>query len=249
MTRPTGLPLTGERTVPGVWHENYWYQRHLAAYSSHLVTGVVHGYVLEAGCGEGYGAELLRERCDALVALDYDASTVAYVRAVHAGIPVLRGNLVALPLRAASLDTVVSLQTVEHLWDQDAFVAECIRVLRPDGNLVVSTPNRLTFSPGLAPGEAPRNPFHTRELDPGDLFDLLNEHASVDTICGLRHGPSLELWEQTYGSVVEAQLAEPYTAWDDHLVELVTSLTVDDFTLDASDLATTLDLIAVVTPR
>ncbi len=68
-------------------------------------------------------------------------------------------NLVALPVATATVDLVVSSQVVEHLWDQDAFVAECARVLRPGGRLVVTTPNRRTFPPG--------NVFHPRELDAG----------------------------------------------------------------------------------
>lgn len=245
---PSELPLTGERTLPGLWQENYWYQRHLAAYRSNLVIGHVEGLVLEAGCGEGYGAEGLRERCDAVYALDYDATAVVHVRSEHPDVPVLRGNLVALPFRSRSLDSVVSLQTIEHVWDQEAFVAECIRVLRPHGHLILSTPNRLTFSPGLAAGDKPRNPFHTKELAPAELFDLLTEHGRIDVICGLRHGPSIELWEQTYGSLVEAQLTAPYTEWDENLAGLVRAVTTEDFTFDASDLATALDLIAVVTP-
>ena len=242
-----GLSLTGERTLPGIWHENYWFQRHLAAYEA-VRAAAPGGVVVEAGCGEGYGAALLAPGREAVIALDYDASAVAHVRRAHPDVPVLQANLVALPLRDRSVDAVVSLQTLEHVWDQDAFLAECVRVLRPTGMLALSTPNRLTFSPGLGPGEKPRNPFHSRELAPGELVNLLSEHGTVTAIRGLRHGPAIREWERSHGSVVDAQLARPYRQWDPGLAGLVAALTVDDFTLAADELATCLDLITLATP-
>jgi len=242
-----GPSLTGERTLPGIWHENYWFQRHLAAYQRVLAGGPA-GVLLEAGCGEGYGAGMLAERCDAVVALDYDAATVAHVRLTYPGMPVVRGNLVALPLRERSVDWVVSLQTLEHLWDAHTFVAECVRVLRPGGTLVVSTPNRLTFSPGLGPDDKPANPFHHKEFAPQNLLALLTEHADVDTMIGVRHGAAIRRWEHAHGSIVQAQLARPYQGWDADLVRVVTSLTTQDFVVSEQDLPSCLDLIAFVTP-
>ena len=176
------LTLTGERTLPGIWHENYWFRRHEVAYR--WLSGRASGVVLEAGCGEGYGADALRAAGHAtqVVAVDYDASSVAHVRATYPEVAVVRGNLVGLPLRSAQLDAVVSLQTVEHLWDQPLFVAECARVLRPSGLLAISTPNRLTFSPGVGRGEKPLNPFHINEFDPEELVELLAARVTVEAV-------------------------------------------------------------------
>jgi SAM-dependent methyltransferase len=238
------LTLTGERTLPGIWHENYWFTRHLAAYAK-LGDWALAGPVLEAGCGEGYGADLLRERLGVVVALDYDAAAAAHVRTAYPSVSVARGNVVALPLRDGSVGSVVSLQTVEHLWDQHGYVAECVRVLAPGGLLAVSTPNRLTFSPGAADGERPRNPFHTKEFDPVELFDLIGDHASVRDLVGLRHGARIKAYEAMYGSVVEAQLRSSHLEWPSHLSSLVASLGVDDFAWTRADLAGCLDLLAV----
>jgi len=184
----THLPITGERTVPGIAEENYWFRRHEIAYLelARLCAGKI---VLEAGCGEGYGAELLSRGATRVVALDYDAFTAAHVARRYPRLHVVRGNLAALPLATASVEVVVNLQVIEHLWDQAGFLRECARVLRPGGTLLVSTPNRITFSPGR---DTPLNPFHTRELAADELGELLVECGfTVDSMRGLHHGDRL----------------------------------------------------------
>jgi SAM-dependent methyltransferase len=247
-----GLELTGERTLPGIAHERYWFARHLVAYQ--LAADVLDGrtapadLVLDAGCGEGYGSDLLARRTGARVlALDLDAATVAHVRASYPGPVGVRANLVALPLRVRTTTAVVSLQTVEHVWDQAAFVAECARVLRPGGLLVLSTPNRRTFSP-----DGVRNPFHSRELDPTDLAELLATPDLSDVrLLGVHPGPRLLAFARSYGDPVAAQLASPPATWDDDLTALVTSVDPDDFEVapDAPRhrLDDALDLVAVAT--
>jgi SAM-dependent methyltransferase len=163
------LALTGERTVPGIPEENYWFRRHEAAYLT-LLHHCADARVLEAGCGEGYGAALLAESARLVVGLDYDAVTAAHVAARYPRVHVVRGNLAHLPLPDGAMDVVANLQVIEHLWDQAGFLAECARVLRPGGVLLVTTPNRITFSPGR---DTPLNPFHTRELSGVELSELL----------------------------------------------------------------------------
>src|SRR3954462_8692806 len=96
---PASLPLTGERTVPGVPEENYWFCRHEAAYrfALPLVDGA---RVLEVGCGEGYGTDLLTRAAGQVVGVDYDATTVAHARRTYAQARFVRGNLAALPVRS-----------------------------------------------------------------------------------------------------------------------------------------------------
>lgn len=235
------MVITGERTVPGIWHENYWFRRHEVVYEA-LSERVRGRAVLEAGCGEGYGADLLGRDAASLVALDYDAYATDHVRAAYPGLPVVRANLVALPYADASFDVVVSLQTVEHLWDQDAFVGECVRVLRPSGTLIVSTPNTLTFPPG--------NPYHPHELGPDGLRALLAAHTTVTSLAGLHHGPRLAAWEDAHGSLVDAQIAGPYEQWPAAVAAVVRSVRTDDFVLregDPADLAGSLDLVVTGT--
>ncbi len=241
---PAALTLTGERTLPGIWHENYWFRRHEVAYRW-LANRVV-GRVLEAGCGEGYGAHALASAgARRVVAVDYDPAAAGHVRVTYPAISIVRGNLVALPLASGSFDAVVSLQTIEHLWDQPRFVAECARVLRPGGLIAVSTPNRLTFSPGVGRGEKPLNPFHVNELDQGELVDLIGAHLRVEAVLGVGHGARIRSWEHTHGSLVAAQLAAPFDEWPTPLRDFVADLRADDFTVSGGDVDASLDLLVV----
>ncbi|MFC7617082.1 class I SAM-dependent methyltransferase [Actinokineospora soli] len=160
-TDTTPLPLTGERTVPGIVQENYWFRRHEVAYL-HLVGHCADAVVLEAGCGEGYGADLLAGAARHVIALDYDAQTAAHVARAYPAVSAVRGNLAGLPLRDGAVDVVANLQVIEHLWDQEGFLAECRRVLRPGGVLLVTTPNRITFSPGATPRSTRSTPANWR---------------------------------------------------------------------------------------
>ncbi|WP_432279109.1 class I SAM-dependent methyltransferase, partial [Nocardia brasiliensis] len=141
------LPLTGERTVPGIAEENYWFRRHEIAYAE-LLPRCAGKTVLEAGSGEGYGADMIAGVAAKVTGVDYDTGAVEHVRARYPRVEMIQGNLAALPLADASVDVVVNFQVIEHLWDQAQFLRECLRVLRPGGELLISTPNRITFSPG-----------------------------------------------------------------------------------------------------
>src|SRR3979411_1290304 len=122
------LMLTGERTIPDLDIENSWFRRHEVVYER-LATRCAGRDVLEAGCGEGYGADLIADVARRVIGLDYDETTVAHVRACYPRVDVRHGNLAALPLPDGSVDVVVNFQVIEHLWDQQQFVEECRRVL------------------------------------------------------------------------------------------------------------------------
>ncbi len=248
------LMLTGERTIPGLDIENYWFRRHEVVYQR-LAARCAGADVLEAGCGEGYGADLIAGVARRVVAVDYDEATVAHVRSRYPRVDVMRANLAKLPLPDASMDVVVNFQVIEHLWDQPQFVAECARVLRPGGLLMVSTPNRITFSPGR---DTPINPFHTRELNADELTALLVDAGFADvSISGLFHGPRLREMDARHGgSIIDAQIARAVAdaPWSPALAADVAGVTIDDFDLVESgvgsrqgcyDIDDSLDLIAI----
>jgi SAM-dependent methyltransferase len=254
---PAVLTLTGERTIPDLDIENYWFRRHQVVYQR-LAPRCAGREVLEAGCGEGYGADLIAGIARRVVAVDYDEAAVAHVRSRYARVQVMQANLAQLPLPDASVDVVVNFQVIEHLWDQAQFVSECARVLRPSGLLMVSTPNRITFSPGR---DTPINPFHTRELNACELTQLLVDAGfSEVSISGLFHGPRLQEMDARHGgSIIDAQiaLAVADAPWPSELIADVAAVTTDDFDLigvdagpdrdigDIRDIDASLDLIAV----
>jgi len=246
------LPLTGERTVPGLPEENYWFRRHEVVYER-LAQRCAQRDVLEAGCGEGYGADLLAGVARRVVGLDYDESAVAHVRSRYPRVDMRHGNLAQLPLPDGDVDVVVNFQVIEHLWDQGQFVTDCARVLRPGGVLLMSTPNRITFSPGL---DTPLNPFHTRELNGAELTELLTDNGfEVESMLGVFHGSRLlELDARHGGSIIGAQIdrAVANAPWPAALLADVASITTADFDLldaEVRDIDESLDLVAIAVRR
>ena len=243
-----GLPLTGERTVPGLAVENYWFRRHEVAYLR-CVDICAGRDVLEAGCGEGYGADLIASVARRVVAVDYDAGTVAHVRARYPRVAVVAANLASLPVPDGSADVVVNFQVIEHLWDQPQFITECLRVLRPGGLLLMSTPNRITFTPG---SDTPVNPFHTRELNATELRELLTDGGfRIDGMFGVFHGPRLtEMDARHGGSIIDAQIARVVAnaPWPEDLLTDVAAVAAEDFDVIEDchrNIDDSLDLLAI----
>jgi SAM-dependent methyltransferase len=242
------LALTGERTIPGLDAENYWFRRHEVVYQR-LAPRCANRDVLEAGCGEGYGADLIAGVAKRVIGVDYDESAVTHVGLRYPRVQVRHGNLADLPLPEESVDVVVNFQVIEHLWDQAQFVTECARVLRPGGQLMVSTPNRITFSPGR---DTPVNPFHTRELNAAELTELLVDAGfSMTSMSGVFHGQRLaEMDARHGGSIIDAQIARAMAdaPWGDALLRDVAAVTTSDFDIreaDERDIDDSLDLVAI----
>ncbi len=240
--------MTGERTIPGLDVENYWFRRHEVVYQR-LAPWCVGRDVLEAGFGEGYGADLLAGVARRVVGVDYDESAVTHARDRYPRVEAVQGNLADLPLPDASVDVVVNLQVIEHLWDQSQFISGCRRVLRSGGLLLMSTPNRITFTPG---SDTPLNPFHTRELNAAELAELLGEGGfTVASMRGVFHGPALRVLDAKYGgSIIDAQIRRALAdaPWPDDLLADVARVTTDDFELLADyerNIDESLDLVAI----
>ena len=239
---PVELQLTGERTVPGIPAENYWFRRHEAAYEF-LAPQTAGSVLLEVGCGEGYGTDLLTRSAQRVLGIDYDATTIVHANNHYPSARFVRANLAALPVASGAVDVVATLQVIEHVWDHGQFVDECRRVLCPGGRLMVTTPNRLTFSPGL---DAPVNPFHTKEFTAAELTGLIAARGfAVDAVLGLHAGPRLAALDARYGSFVGAQLEVAPERWPAELLDDVTSVGTADFPIHERNVDASLDLLVL----
>jgi len=213
--------------------ENYWFRRHEVVYEF-LAPRVAGQQVLEVGCGEGYGTALLARSAARIVGVDYDAAAAAHAARSYPAARFARANLAALPVPSGSFDALVTLQVIEHVWNHPEFVGECRRAVRPGGRLLVSTPNRLTFSPGR---DTPLNPFHTKEFTARELTKLLAGGGfEIEAVLGLHAGSRLTAWDAAHGgSFVDAQLAAPPQSWEPELLRDVASVTTSDFAVLAAD--------------
>jgi SAM-dependent methyltransferase len=194
--QPRGVPpleLTGERTLPDVPAENYWFRRHLAVYEW-IGARVVGLRVIDMACGEGYGSEVLSR--GAADVLGVDANPEAYE---HARLRYRRANLrfergmVESHGEPSSSDAVVLLQTIEHVYDPVAVLKHFHSILAPGGVAYVSTPNVLTLA---APGaEKSDNPWHLKEYRAGEFRELCERVFGHVELLGLFHARKLRAHE------------------------------------------------------
>src|SRR5215210_67586 len=143
--QPAGVPpleLTGERTLPDVPDENYWYRRHLAFYE--WIAPRVKGLrVADLACGEGYGSAVLARSAADVVGVDANPQAHEHARLRYAA-PGLRFERALVEEFAGPCDAVVFLQTIEHIHEPAALL-ERFAAAAPVA--YVSTPNRLTLAP------------------------------------------------------------------------------------------------------
>jgi SAM-dependent methyltransferase len=239
------LILTGERTLPGMAEENYWFQRHLVAYQ-HLLPLVDGKTVLDLGCGEGYGVDLLATRALEAVGVDLAPEAVFHARNIYhrPNLRFLYMDIYHLELEDESFDTVCSLQVIEHLHEPGGFMEEAMRVLKPGGTCVISTPNRLILSPGR---DTPINPFHIFEFDSEQFLGFMRRFFAEVELVGIFHAGKLRLHDR----LVRRDFSQFCLDIPPRLDRLfyrpffVPSIRTKDFRAGGGDLAGAVDFIAI----
>lgn len=166
------LAFTGERFTPECVREIWYEHWHRYAFALDLVRGK---RVLDAACGEGYGSDLLARSAASVVGVDLSEAAIAHARQRYDARPNLQfvqGDATQLPFEDARFDVVVSFETLEHLHAQERLIEGFARVLAEDGVLVISSPDKRTYSDAMGF----QNEFHVRELYREELIDLLSPH-------------------------------------------------------------------------
>jgi 2-polyprenyl-3-methyl-5-hydroxy-6-metoxy-1,4-benzoquinol methylase len=245
--QPAGVPpleLTGERTLPDVPEENYWFRRHLAVYEW-IAARVAGLRVIDMACGEGYGSAVLAGAAADVIGVDAnpDAHDHARLRYRAANLRFERGLIETFD---APCDAVVFLQTIEHVQDPGAVLDRFKTLAGPAGVVFVTTPNLLTIAPPGA--EKSDNPWHVREYRPAEFADLCRAHFAQVELYGLRHAGKLRVHAAALRlgwDAVHQRLGLTDRFYD----RFTPAISVDDFRLQPADKAgldDALDFLAVL---
>jgi SAM-dependent methyltransferase len=169
---------TTEITSENLISDNPIHQRLLYAYTA--TSALVKGDLLEIGCGEGRGIDLLKPQSNSYTAVDKIKPIIDKLAIQNPGSTFIAMNLPPLQgLADNSYDTVVSFQVIEHIANDKDYLKEVARVLKPGGKAYITTPNR--------PMSLSRNPWHVREYTGPELAKLASPYFSnvrVDGIFG-----------------------------------------------------------------
>ena len=176
------IEFTGERFVPterGVIRQEHL---HRYAWCLPLVEGKD---VLDVASGEGYGSAMLASRARSVRGVDISHDAVAHAGERYADVAnlnYLQGSAAAIPLPDDSVDVVVSFETIEHLYEQEEMMSEIRRVLRPDGVMVMSSPNKEIYSDRAGY----HNEYHVKELYLEEFRALVGRYFPALRMCGHR---------------------------------------------------------------
>ena len=183
------LEFTGERFTPECVREIRYEHVHRYAFAQSLVAG---RRVLDAACGEGYGSALLAGTAAAVTGVDRSSGSIEHARRRYPldNLDFQVADCRDLPLPADSFDCIVSFETLEHMEDHEGLLREFRRVLRPDGFLLLSSPDKAVYTEKLQN----RNEFHVRELYRNELENLLQRHFPVFRLWGQKLLFQSALW-------------------------------------------------------
>ena len=242
--QPEGVPplaLTGERTLPDVPEENYWYRRHLAVYEwiAERCRGLE---VVDMACGEGYGSHVLARRAARVTGVDAnpEAHEHARLRYSRPGVRFVRDLIDSY---SQPCDAVVFLQTIEHVEDPEGVLRHMRAMLRPGGVAYVSTPNVLTLAPEGA--ERSGNPWHVHEYRAEEFRALCERCFDEVEMLGLFHARKLRLHELALSwgwDDLHARLGITKAFYD----RFTPAIAAGDFALRPAPLERALDFLAVL---
>ncbi len=205
------LEFTGERFTPECERE-IWYE-HLHRYAL-AARWCVNARTLDAACGEGYGSALLARSAASVEAVDVSEHVIEHARQRYGyleNVGFHTANCTSLPFADSEFDRIVSFETLEHLDAHDELLAEFKRVLKPEGCLILSSPDKATYSDG----QNTVNEFHVKELYREELEALIGRHFPVSHLLGQKLMFHSSIWSMdgldrvTLDQVSENELISP----------------------------------------
>jgi SAM-dependent methyltransferase len=170
-----------ERIVPGRT-DRAETADHMARYG--FAATRARGITLDLGSGVGYGAAITAaaQSVNFLIAFDISSRALAFGKGSYGEkISFVTGDAGALPFCKDSRESVVCLDVIEPVPDAERVLREIARVLRPEGLLIVSTPNKWTTSPLY---RRPINPYHALEWYPSSFKKLVSKYFEVEEVLG-----------------------------------------------------------------
>lgn len=165
------LEWTGERLVTSIKSIGATEHLHRYAIACDLVRDKL---VLDIASGEGYGSNLLAKNAKQVIGVDISEEAITYAsnKYKRANLIFKSGSVTNIPLENSSIDVVVSFETLEHTYEQDIMFKEIKRVMRPDGLLIISTPEKSNYEDI----NKEKNHYHVKELYFKDFEQLVKNH-------------------------------------------------------------------------
>lgn len=186
------MEFTGERYMPGVGDQIAYEHLHRYALACEYVSGRT---VLDIASGEGYGSRLLAKSAKKVVGVDLSEEAISHAKAKYANqenLDFLVGSCTNIPAADGFFDVVVSFETIEHITEHDKMLDEIKRVLKPGGILIISSPNKKTYTDDVQS----KNVYHVHELYLSEFKNLLNARFKNVFLMGQRLTFSSHIWPE-----------------------------------------------------
>jgi GT2 family glycosyltransferase/glycosyltransferase involved in cell wall biosynthesis/SAM-dependent methyltransferase len=189
------LEFTGERYVSGHAGPTQHAHHHRYLFAAQFCEGKS---VLDVACGEGYGTNLIGKFATSVIGVDIDEPTISFARRNHGAehIQFICAPAQQIPVNDKYFDVIISFETLEHFAEHGEFITEIARLLKEDGSLIISSPNKEIYTVK----NNYNNPFHIREIDLTQFYDLLKSKFSNVELLAQR---------QTCGSFILPDTTEP----------------------------------------
>jgi ubiquinone/menaquinone biosynthesis C-methylase UbiE len=192
------MKFTGERLINGM--EGQIKLEHLHRYSL-AFPFANEKIVLDIACGDGYGTALLADVAYKVEGVDLDSKTIEYAskKYLRQNINFTIGDILNIPFEDNFFDLIICFETFEHLDEHDRLLNEVKRVLKDDGILIMSTPEKSVYSDARNYS----NKFHKKELYLNEYKDLLKNHFNYNQFLYQKFIVASLIYEPTKNGIME----------------------------------------------